>query len=250
MSHFVVEVDPAASLRRALVVTAFPTLGNVSTVAARFLVEVADLKCIGSIYSPRLPPFAAVHDGWPVGPVEVFAGERVCGVDGVCESLVVVTSNVPIPNELAHDLAMAIIDWSRQIGAGEVVALEGMKSDRDSEESLLGIGSTPGAVEALRKLDIPVLEDGLLGGITGVLLHRGRAEKVMVYGLLVRANEHAADARAAATLVRTVDRLLIRAGFDDAAIESSVKRVEEKVRAKQHEAQEQTHPRPVDIAYR
>lgn len=247
MSDFVVEVDRAVPLRNALVVTAFPTLGNVAAIAAHFLVEVAELKHVGGIHSPRLPPLAAVHEGEPSPPVEVYAGERACGVDGVCESLVVVTSPLRVPPQASHDLAVALLDWSREIGSGELVALEGMMTTRPDAPDLLGVASTPKAREVLERYDVPLLEEGLLGGVSGVLLHRGASWDIDVYGLLARADGKAPDAEAAARLVRAADRVLIRAGFDEGAIEGSVTKIEGGLKTRQAEAQAQV---PVaDVAY-
>lgn len=251
MSDFVVEVDRSVPLRDALVLTAFPTIGNVSSIAVRFLVEFADLRRVGGIHSPRLPPIASVHDGRAAPLVEIFVGERACGVGGVCEELVVVTSDLPVPPELAHDLAVAILDWSREIGDGEVVALEGVKTSSDSpkaEPEIFGVASTARTRERLTENKVPLLEHGLIGGVTGVLLHRGASWGVDVYGLLVRANPDEPDARAAARLLRVVDRVLVRAGFDEEALGSAVGRIEKAVAARRRDLAE-TAAIP-DVAYR
>ena len=240
---FAVELDAGLRLEDALIVTAFPTVGNVACTAARFLVKHLKLPYVGGVYSPRLPPVASLLKGRPGPPVEAYAALHACGPGGVCKSLVVLTSDVPIDDGAAHDLALRILDWSREVRAGGIAALDGVKSARP-DAKVLGAGATPAALDRLRSFGVPAFEDGILRGVSAVLLHRGAAQKVDVYGLLVRAASGSADTRGALALIREADRVLIGADFPEHLLRDDVEPMQEEAGERQRAAS-----RTVDVAY-
>jgi predicted ATP-grasp superfamily ATP-dependent carboligase len=246
MNDFTVEVDRAVPLQNSLVITAFPTIGNVASTVVRYLTEVTNVKHVGGFYSPRYPPIASVHAGSVDLPVEVHAGSYVCGMQDEFDHLVVVTSDVPVPDPLAHDLAVAILDWSREVGSGEIVALEGLRVTDGGETRVHGLGSTGDVKRRLEANDVPLLQEGLIGGVTSVLLHRAKSWGLSVYGLLVRASAEGPDASAAAELLRAANRVIVHEALDEANLDADMARVSGNLSKRQEAARPL---RRTDVAY-
>src|ERR1051326_3261346 len=102
------EIDLAGSL----VVVGMPSMGMVGSIAANVLVSQLAMRLVGAWQSDDLPPVASVGDGIAASPVQVWATELVCGIDGKCDRLVVVKSDLPIAVEVMAPLATALAAWA------------------------------------------------------------------------------------------------------------------------------------------
>lgn len=214
----------ALSLRKAMVVECFPTVGLVSTIAGAYLTRELGLRRAGSVSAPWFPPVAVVADGRPLAPVRIYQGPNACGIDGDCKSLVVVISEMPIPDEGAYALAEALLEWVVARGGRELVSLEGLPvrgiPAHQTQEGVVqvafeqelppvqGLATSPRTQEALGRLGIPPLEAGIVSGVSGVIMARAEERDFDALCLLAHAYINFPDARAAASLVRTMDALL------------------------------------------
>jgi predicted ATP-grasp superfamily ATP-dependent carboligase len=148
---------------------------------------------------------------------------------------------------LVHGIVDALFDWSKSadLAAGVLIdafAKQGMKSSMngqepvveydDSEEvDLLGVGSTVKMRELLAALGIKPLEQGVIKGITGVLLGEGRRRGLDIMSIMVEADPRFPDARAAATLISHLNELLPAIDLDHAPLLEEAERIEEQVRS-------------------
>ena len=72
-------------LSNSMLVVAFPTVGLVSSIAGRFIIDSLKLKEIGAIVSKNFTPTTVIHNSIPSPPVRIYAGNKICGPDGSCE---------------------------------------------------------------------------------------------------------------------------------------------------------------------
>ena len=84
--------------------------------------------------------------------------------------------------------------------------------DDQTDETLLGIGSTDTSHETLEELGVPLLKQGVVGGITGVMMGESRRRGVDVMAILAESDGEIGgslpDARAAARIIECLDDLL------------------------------------------
>ena len=74
----------------------------------------------------------------------------------------------------------------------------------DTEEvDVLGVSATPLMSELLESMEIPLLEQGVIKGMTGVMLSEGASRGRNIMSIMVEADPRFPDARAAATLIET-----------------------------------------------
>ena len=234
-----VKVSDGAITEGALVVSCFPGVSHVSSIVAHYLIERLELKFVGGVVDSRLPPVALIHEGKPMPPVRMYAGKPVCNMEQ-CDSIVVLVSEAPVPPKLMLPLSEALLSYSheKEFQAGVLVdsfshqqesGHEVMDSD-DSDETLLGIGATDWAVDQLKEMGIPLLEAGMVAGMSGVLLGEGRRRKLNMMCIMAEAVGGIPDARAAARVIEKLNKLLPTMELDTEPLLEEAERIETQIK--------------------
>jgi len=191
-------------LKDAIVIAGFPSIGLVSTIAANYLIDALNLRQIGCIKSPHFPALSVVHTGEPLSPVRIYEGKQPNG-----QKIVVFVSEFkPKPN-LINSIANSIMEWTTTQGCKILISPEGMvvegKSD-EGEQSVdaYAIGSTENARKMLMDKDIPQFKNGIIAGVSGVLLNCGKQCNFDVISILAEAHPNYPDAKAAAAAINVI----------------------------------------------
>ena len=208
----VVAVDDELNAEGALVVTCFPSAGFVSSIVAHYLVDRLGLAFVGGARGAGLPPVCLVQEGKPLPPLRFYAGEPICHMDR-CDKVVLMIDSFSHGPDQAH----SIFD------------------DDESDESMLGIGSTDSAQETLEQLGVSKLKHGVVGGMSGVMLGECRRRRIDAMAILAEsggdlANGAIPDARAAARIIERLDGLLPAIKLDTEPLLEEAQRIEEQIR--------------------
>ena len=191
-------------LKDASVIAGFPSIGLVSTIAANYLIDALNLKQIGCITSPQFPALSVVHTGEPLSPVRIYAGSQ----PQAGKIAVFVSEFKPKPN-LINSISEVIMKWVGEKQCKLLISPEGMVVEGKSEEEAgnieaYAIGSTEGARGMLLAKNIPQFKNGIIAGVSGVLLNIGKQNKVDVISILAEAHPNYPDARAAAAAINVM----------------------------------------------
>jgi len=266
MGRPIVKVKSTVDTEGALVISCFPSVGMVSSVAAHFLIEYLELEFVGGVKDSRLPPLCLVQDGAPLPPIRIYAGEQKCNLMGECDKIILLMSELIVPDAIVHDIVEAMFEWSKSsgIGAGillDAFAMKGMKGGlngnepmveyEDSEEiNVLGIGATQHMREVLEEMGVAPVEQGVIKGMTGVILGEGRRRGLDIVSLLVEADPRFPDARAAATLIGHLNKLLPAIELDQAPLLEEAERLEEQIKGMiEHAGVSPADAQPSDMLY-
>jgi|GEM_PF-4633968 predicted ATP-grasp superfamily ATP-dependent carboligase len=198
--------------KRAVLIEAFPGIGQVSSLAGKYIAAFFNLRYHSSFSAKGLPPVAVVRHHKPVPPASVYAGTLPDGTD-----LAVITSELPPPKEAVDSVAAEIMRWSHRINASVVISPHGMVVDDESDNhavSIYGVASSQKGRKMLISAGIEVFEEGMVTGIPGLLLCHGISERKNVIALLVEVNEVDRDAGAAALMVHAIDKLCLHYDLD------------------------------------
>ena len=239
----ILKVSETVDAEGALVITCFPSVGYVTSIVAHYLVEQLDLTFVGGVRASGLPAVCLVKDGHPMPPLRFYAGEPVCNVDG-CDKLILIVSEIPIRNEMALPLSEVLLDWSKNAKVAGGVLIDSFShtdehaheiiDDDESEETLLGIGATPATRKRLEEMEIPLLKQGVIAGMTGLLLGECRRRGLDTFAILAEANGPPGaglpDARAAARIIEKLDLLFPNLSLPTDPLIEEAERIEEQIR--------------------
>ena len=238
-----VEVDSGLNISGALVVSCFPSIGFVSSIVAHYLVDKLDLELVGGVRHPKLPPVCLVQDGKPLPPMRFYSGEPICNMER-CDKVVLIASEIQVLPELNLPLADTLLDWCTENGVGATMLIDSYAQgigqqhsifdDDQTDETLLGIGSTDASHETLEGLGVPLLKQGVVGGITGVMMGESRRRGVDVMAILAESDGEIGgslpDARAAARIIECLDDLLPAVHLDPEPLLAEAQRIEGEIR--------------------
>jgi predicted ATP-grasp superfamily ATP-dependent carboligase len=220
----------------AVVLSSFPSAGLATTVAGHYIIRALKLPRVGRFESPDLAPVAVVQSG------EVHPTIRVYGRP----DLGLVLSEFPPTPTQANAIARTILDGAQGRRARMVLCLEGIvpRPGDEPEETTEAAGdsgqvwavcsrSDPELRKSLESAGARMLEDGVIGGVSGALLVQGLGRQLPVVTLLVTARvaEGLPDHRAGAALIETLDRLLPELKIDTQPLRLQAEQIEKALRA-------------------
>ena len=222
---FEIKIVKSASIGGGALVSAFPSVGMVGTIAGSYISEALKMERVAYVVSEDIPPAAFVQDGIPTYPL------RIIGY----KNLSIITSEFQLPLPLAGSMAKTILEWSKANNFELILGLEGLVEDQSLEPEkgtkVFGVGSTPRAREMLSTAGIEQFKMGMITGVSGALLSAGEMNERDVAVLLVGANALYPDARGAAMLVESVTKLLPSVKVDLKELYEEAERIEENVKA-------------------
>ena len=193
-----------ADLKGATVIAGFPSIGLVSTIASNYLIDALNLKQVGCINSSQFPALSVVHTGEPLSPVRIYAGSQSNG-----EKIVVFVSEFkPKPN-LINSISDAIMKWVKDkecklLISPEGMVVEGKTAEEENVAEAYAIGSTERARSMLMEKKIAQFKNGIIAGVSGVLLNRGKQTNFDVISILAEAHPNYPDAKAAAAAINVM----------------------------------------------
>jgi uncharacterized protein len=212
-------------LKGAAVIEGFPSVGLVSTLAANYLVEQLKLPKIGCITSKYLPVTSIIRDGEPNHPVRIYGDRR----------LVVFISEFRPPANIILPIVDGILEWTREAECGLIISAEGLPMQETEEHPeqthVFGVASTKKGRELLDQKKINVLTEGIITGISGVLLNEGARTDRDVLCIIADAHESYPDARAAAKIVEAIDSLLPQIELDTKPLYEEAEKMEAEIKS-------------------
>jgi uncharacterized protein len=232
-----------ADVRGAAVVEGFPSVGLVSTLAANYLIEQLKLPKIGCMISSQLPVTSIIRDGEPNHPVRIYGDKR----------LVVFISEFRPPATLVQPIVDNILAWTKENGCDIIISAEGLpmqETDQHPEEiHVFGVASTKRGRDILGQKKINTLNEGIITGISGVLLNEGARTDRDVVCVIADAHESYPDARAAAKIVETIDAILPQIELDTKPLYEEAEKMETEIKAALAKIQPALagHENPIDM---
>lgn len=207
------------NLKDATIIDGFPSVGLVSSIVANYIVNSLELEQVGILDSIYFPSVALVRKAEPLSTVRIYAGEKRTGSDPA-DQIVVFISEFQPPNNLIKVISKTILDWIQEQKCKQLICPEGLVIERetpkDEKEPLevYGISSTERGRAMLEKNGVTLFQEGVITGIAGVFLTEGKMRDFDVLGLLAEAHPNFPDARAAATVLEIMGKILLGVNLD------------------------------------
>lgn len=168
---FLQTLAPEPRLREPTLLVGLPGMGHVAKLAAEYLVEQLEAKPFLRIFSPAFPPYIVCHDGM----VEATQNELYFWKGN--PDLIIYTGNAQPENSTpgavrAHyEIAEAVLDLARRLGAVRLVATAAYILDRPVEKPRVwAVATDPKTLRELRGLGVQVMREGAITGLNGLVL--------------------------------------------------------------------------------
>jgi uncharacterized protein len=222
---FVREILPI-NIEGGYLIDGFPYTGLANAIATESLINTtSQFELVGVLDSDLFPPVSMIRDETPNFPARVLVNKDL---------KVAVFSSYLTPHESIHrDVARTMLKWASDHKCSFIISSSAIKSDEEAP-FVIGAASTKDAKEKLRSAGIPVLKNGTVPGIPGILLNEGFISNVNVIVLLCKARESGPDYRAGAEICMAMSELVpgascnLKSLLDEAEeIEKSLKQAEQ-----------------------
>ncbi len=172
------------------IIQGFPSLGLVSTITLKFLIDHLDVEEIGWIESENLVPLTAIHKGGIVNPITMYYNKKY--------NLVLIQSITEVSG-FEWDLANTIIAIAKELKAKKLIVIEGIPT----KEQVINVleYSNKG------KMDVPSLKEGIVMGVTAAIMLKAKDE-IPLSCLFAEAHSQLPDSESAAKVVQVLDTSL------------------------------------------
>tara|TARA_Y100000310_G_scaffold209670_1_gene210319 strand:+ start:1975 stop:2688 length:714 start_codon:yes stop_codon:yes gene_type:complete len=181
------------------IIEGFPGFGLVGTIATEFLLEHLDVEQIGKITFNEGPAMIAIHDGKMVEPLGIFYNKK--------HNLILVHAvTATVDKEWA--IADIIHKLSKDLGAKEIISLEGVGSGEDStgDGKVFFYTNNEKKKKVMSKIKVPPLKEGIIVGVTGAMM--SRVESTIVTAFFADTHSKLPDSKAAARVIEVLDNYL------------------------------------------
>ncbi len=194
---FMVQVQLLKKPKNATIIEGFPGFGLVGTITTEYLLQHLKCEFIGSFWLEEMPATVVVHEGALVPPIGLYYNAAY--------NLVIVHA---ISGTIGVEWLISeyIDEVAKQIGAKEIITIEGVGSAGETEESQAFVYTkNPKKKEQFKKLGVKPLTEGIIIGVTSALLLKTKIDTIALF-----ADTHSKlpDSKAAAKVIEVLDKYL------------------------------------------
>ena len=206
----------------------FPYTGLANAIATESLVNnTAQFELAGVLDSELFPPISIVKEEVPNFPARILVNKDL---------KLAVFSSYLTPHESIHrEVAKTMLKWASDHKCSFIISSSAIKSDEEAP-LVIGVGSTEEAKKKLRDVNIPVLKNGTIPGIPGILLNEGRISNINVIVLLCKARESGPDFRAGAEICMAMSKLVPGASCDLKSLLTEAEGIEQHLKQTEQDA--------------
>ena len=172
----------------------FPGFGLIGTITIEFLIDHLKTEKIGIVEMDEMPAMIAIHQNKVIEPISIHYNK---------EFNMVLVHAINVGKDMGWKLAEMIEDLAKELGAKEIISLEGVGSpNQDTSRVFYYTTKNGGTNQKLENVAKPLME-GIIVGATGALL--AKQLKVPFIALFAEAKSGLPDSKAAAEIIKALD---------------------------------------------
>ena len=123
-----------------------------------------------------------------------------------------------------------VIDWCRRNGVHTMITLDGIPQFNPDSYDIIGVGSTEKARKMMADLGINSFDDGMVRGLSGLILMKAAEDDFDVITLLGTARQDMPDPRGAAKMMETLSKIIPELNIDPEPLYAEAEEIDNKVR--------------------
>ncbi|WP_292461232.1 proteasome assembly chaperone family protein [Methanothermococcus sp.] len=190
---YVIKKEP--DFKEPIVITGFPSIGLIGNIATHQIVKELNLDFIGYFDSPNIPPVMSVEKGIIYPPIRAYGNEN----------LVVISSDVLIPPNVVYELTDKLIEYISKINPKIVINLDGITSL--NPKNIYAVSTSNELLEFMVKQNIPILEYGMVGGMSGAISIKSSDKNISSLCLMAETPGLRPDPMAASNIIEVLNKL-------------------------------------------
>ena len=215
------------SYRDPIAIVGFPGVGLVGSILTGYIVRTLEMEVIAAITSPDFPPYALIQNGNPYPPIRVYGCKRESTSD-YCGDLIIITSEITMKPEQYYELSATLTELFKKMGIKYVIALEGIPRF-NGETGMFACGSVCASRERIDMLELKGFDEGMIRGLTGVMLYEAFISGADVTVIMCPANPALPDPRAAAQMLEPLSKLVPELKIDPEPLYKEAEEIENKI---------------------
>lgn len=187
----------------------FPSISALALITANIILESGnstiafDQVAVGD--SNQLPAICVVYYSKPKFPIRIYASDKL--------KIALLASEIPQYPPVTREIGKKIFKWTKDKEIDRIVSVEGFKSDytqspRNLPIRVFGVGTTESCRQYLSEKKIPPLEQGVIKGLSAVLLNEGWYNRSEVIVLLGEVRQHYPEIRTAARIIEVLNQIV------------------------------------------
>lgn len=194
----------------------FPGAGLIGSITSRTIAVELDLKVMGYIRSPLIPPQATFFDGILAYPYRIYSDNDY--------DIAVIVGETPLSLQANYNIAYAIMDWAeKNKSIEEIIIIDGfvtnMEEGKDSSDNNIYLVAEPDLLNSneFKKLNNIIslstskrdLISGYIGGVAGVILNESIISDLNGFALLSEcSNPDKVNIKGAANVIEVLNNYL------------------------------------------
>jgi uncharacterized protein len=186
------------SVKEPVMLTSFPGIGLVGTIATAHFVTELGLDYKGVISSEILPPVATLIDGVIAPPIRIY--------ESVEHNAILIHSDIPIALEISGLLSQEIVHWAKSINASKIYSLAGVATF-EGKHRVFGAATTKELLNEIRE-HVEIFKTGTISGLAGSILNECVYQRFPGLALLGETSGFNPDPRASAQIIEALNNLL------------------------------------------
>ena len=215
------------NLEGGYLIDGFPSVGFTSAIATESMIHTSKFELAGIIDSESFPPISIVKNGKPNFPTRIFVNDYL--------KVGVFLSFLTLDQSLHRATAKTMLKWAKEHKIGLIVSSVAIKSP-NSDEEMIGIGSTDAARAKVREAGLKVLDHGTIPGIPGMLLNEGNMSEQDVIVLIFHTDGKGPDFKSSAQLCMAMSKLIPGASCDISSLQKEAEKAEIIIKETQEES--------------
>ena len=206
----------------------FPYAGLASAIATESMINTVQFEMVGVLDSDLFPPLSIIKNGVPNFPTRIFANNDL---------KVAIFSSYLTPHESLHrQVAKTMLDWANKHKCSYIVSSSAIRSE-EQDSFIVGVGSTNEAKKKLTDAEIPLLSNGTIPGIPGILLNEGTLSDTNVIVLLSNSKDSGPDFKAGAQICMAMSKIVPGTACDLKSILQEAEVVEQSIKKTEEDAE-------------
>lgn len=204
----------------------FPSLGFSSAIAGESMINTTKFELAGIIDSDFFPPISVIRDSSPQYPTRLLVNNDLKAA---------MFLSLLTPDESLHrSIAKTMLKWAKKHNISLIISTAPVKSTVEPDK-IAGIGSTSFATTKIKDAGVPILKNGTVPGVPGMLLNEGMLSNQNVAVILFHTSGKGPDFKSSAQLCSIIGKIVPGLSCDISSLQHEAEKAEKEIKKTEEE---------------